>query len=54
MSLIGGLVHVKAGLSQGEIHRDAITDWFVRHAWTIILLGNIAFWGFIAGVILYA
>jgi hypothetical protein len=52
VSIVSGLVHIPAN-REFEVHQDAVTDWFVGHAWTVVVLGNVLFWGMMSILIYY-
>ena len=52
MSVMGGLVgtgheHVSAA------RLNAAGDWAIRNAWSLVLVGSLAFWSALAGILIF-
>ena len=54
MSIVGGLVDARQGSDQGDAGQRAARDWQICEAWTIVVLGLIAFWLAVAAAVSFA
>jgi hypothetical protein len=52
MAIMGGLVGTQSE-HLAATRLNAVGDWAMRNAWAMILLGSVAFWAALAGILLF-